>query len=294
MNTTNIDNKDILFIINPNSGRKKAEKLLIKIKKFNPEFAAIITSDKKDFKKELTEKVENFKLFVLVGGDGTVNSAIRFFIDNHDKILAIYPAGSGNGFARELGYKPSLEKLMQALKKPEVVNIDVLEINDRLCINVAGIGFDSYVAHQFHQQKGRGLKNYILSTIKSVFTFHPFEAKIISDGSEITGKYQMISIANTRQFGNNAFISPQSKPDDGIFELVFVKPFPFYLYPSFVFRMFTNALKASKYIDYISVKNHAEIISGFKKYHIDGEPKKSSGNISVKLLETKISFLKIN
>ncbi len=103
----------------------------------------------------------------------------------------------------------------------------------------------------------------------------------------------MISIANTRQFGNNAIISPQSKPDDGIFELVLVKPFPFYLYPSFIFRMFTNTLKASKYIDYIPVRNQVEIISDFKYYHIDGEPKKSSGNISVKLLETKISFLKI-
>ena len=288
-----IENKDILFIINPNSGRKKAEKLSKKIKEYRPDFSFIITDNKKDFRKVLKDKVERYKLFVLVGGDGTVNSAVKNFIDLKDKILAVYPAGSGNGFARELGYKPSLEKLMEAIKNPETVDIDVLQIGKRFCINVSGIGFDSFVAHQFHQQKGRGLKNYILATVKSVFHFKPFDAAIINDDQKIEGKYQMISIANTRQFGNNAFISPQSKPDDGIFELVLVKPFPFYLYLTFVFRMFTNALKASKYIEYISIRNQVEIISNFKHYHIDGDPKKSPGNLTVKILEKKISFLKI-
>ena len=189
-----IENKDILFIINPNSGRKKAEKLLKQIKKFSSDFSAIITTDKKYFKKILREKIENFKLFVLVGGDGTINSAVRYFINRPDKILAIYPAGSGNGFARELGYKPSLEKLMKAIENPETVNIDVLHIGKRFCINVAGMGFDSYVAHQFHQQKGRGLKNYILATSKSVFQFKPFDATILTDDQKIEGKYQMISL----------------------------------------------------------------------------------------------------
>ena len=149
------------------------------------------------------------------------------------------------------------------------------------------------MAHQFHQQKGRGLKNYILATVKSVFTFKPFHATIATDDQKIEGKYQMISIANTRQFGDNAFISPQSKPDDGIFELVLVKPFPFFMYPLFVIRLFSNTLKHSKYIQYIQSKNQVKIISDFKHYHIDGDPKKSPGNLLVKILEKKISFLKI-
>ena len=288
-----IENKDILFIINPNSGRKKAEKLLKQIKEFSSDFSAIITTDKKYFKKILREKIENFKLFVLVGGDGTVNSAVRYFINRPDKILAIYPAGSGNGFARELGYKPSLEKLMKAIENPETVNIDVLQIGKRFCINVAGMGFDSYVAHRFHQQKGRGLKNYIIATVKSVFTFRPFNATIIADDKKIEGKYQMITVANTRQFGNNAIISPQSKPDDGVFELVLVKPFPFYLYPTFVVKLFAGSLKDSKYIDYINVSGSVKIKSEFDNYHIDGEPKLLSGKLKVNLSESKISFLKI-
>ena len=288
-----IENKDILFIINPNSGRKNAEKLLSQVKEFSNDFSVIITSDKKYFKKVLREKIENFKLFVLVGGDGTVNSAVKYFINREDKILAVYPTGSGNGFARELGYKPSLKKLLQAIENPETVNIDVLQIGKQFCINVAGIGFDSFVAHQFHQQKGRGLKNYILATLKSVFLFKPFDATIIVNDQKIEGKYQMISIANTRQFGNNAFISPKSKPDDGVFELVLVKPFPFYLYPAFIIKMFRGTLQESKYIHFVKVSDRVKIKSDFGFYHIDGEPKILKGKLNIAISASKISFLKI-
>lgn len=287
-----IGNKDILFIINPNSGNKKAEKLLNRIKKFSTVLSVIITTDKNDFKQVLTENIENFRLFVLVGGDGTVNEALKYFIGRNDKILAIFPAGSGNGLARELGYKPSIKKLLKAAQNTEIIEIDVIEINNHLCINMAGIGFDSYVAHQFQQMKGRGLKNYILATIKSIFIFKSFKATIITDNYNIEGKYQMISIANTRQFGNNAFISPQSIPTDGIFELVLVKPIPFYLYPSFIIRLFTNSLKTSKYVAYIPVKKQAEIITDFKQYHIDGEPKTFERSLALKLKKTKMRMLK--
>lgn len=64
----------------------------------------------------------------------------------------------------------------------------------------------------------------------------------------------MISIANTRQFGNNALISPNSTPNDGIFEIAMVKPFPFYYYPIFVIKIFLGTLKGSKYINYILEK----------------------------------------
>lgn len=77
---------------------------------------------------------------------------------------------------------------------------------------------------------------------------------MITSNSEISGKLQMISIANTGQFGNNALISPNSTPNDGIFEIAMVKPFPFYYYPIFVIKIFLGTLKGSKYINYILEK----------------------------------------
>jgi diacylglycerol kinase family enzyme len=181
--------------------------------------------------------------------------------------------------------------LLADIKKGESLLVDVLLVNNKNCINVAGLGFDSFVAHEFHKSKGRGLKNYILSTIKSVFAFNPFDAALIVDGKNISDKYQMISIANTRQFGNNALVSPQSKPNDGVFEIVLVKPFPIYLYPTFIVKMFRGTLKESKYISYLSVNESAEITSVFKHYHVDGEPKVFEEGLIIKMQENKIRVL---
>lgn len=291
---SSLKNTDILFIINPNSGNQKAEELIERIHAIDPEIPVALTRNLKERSKTFKQNLEKYTVFIVVGGDGTVNKAIKYLIGQDDKILAVYPAGSGNGFSNEMGFTKNLKGLIEDAKKGESILVDVLSVNKKNCINVAGLGFDSYVAHQFHQSKGRGLKNYIWATLKSVFTFKPFDAVIKVDGKIISGKYQMISIANTRQFGNNAIISPQSKPNDGIFELVLAKPFPFYLYPAFVIKMFRGTLKESKYLSFIQVKKNIKIESDFKMYHIDGEPKTFTEGLTVKLKKNKIRVLKTN
>jgi len=287
-----IEKKEILFIINPNSGNKKASKLIQKIHSIDSDIEAVVTRNLEELENIFRINIEKFTAFILVGGDGSVNEAIKYLINRNDKILGVFPAGSGNGFARELGFKKNIQTLIEDVKKGETLFVDILSVNNKNCINVAGLGFDSFVAHQFQKSKSRGFKNYIVSTLKSITTFRPFYAEIIIDSMKLKGEFQMITIANTRQFGNNAIISPQSIPNDGIFELVLVKQFPFYLYPKFVIKMFRGTLKDSKYISYFKVKKQVEITSTFNKYHIDGEPKVFDENLSVQLLTSKLRVLK--
>ncbi|NQU51938.1 MAG: YegS/Rv2252/BmrU family lipid kinase [Bacteroidetes bacterium] len=287
-----IEYKDILVIINPNSGNKRATKLVDKINSLNPNISTVVTHNLEELKNVFNSGIEKFKAFIVVGGDGTVNEAIKYLLDKNDKLLGVLPAGSGNEFARELGFKKSIENLIRDTKKCESINIDVLSINGSNCINAAGLGFDSFVAHDFQKRNSRGLKSYILSVLKSIFAFTPFNATLIIDEEKIQGKFQMITIANTRQFGNNALISPLSNPNDGIFELVVVKPFPFYLYPIFIIRLFSGSLKNSKYLKYIKVKDSVEIKSEYKKYHIDGEPHLFTKNLSIKMLKHKVRIIK--
>jgi YegS/Rv2252/BmrU family lipid kinase len=287
-----IDNKDILIIINPNSGKKNIKKIVKEINSLNYNIAFVITNNLDELKNVFKSSIEKYKVFIVVGGDGTINETLQYLYNRNDKLLAVLPAGSGNGFSRELGFRDSIQSLINDTKKGELLNVDILSINENLCINTAGLGFDSFVAHIFQKSNRRGLKNYIYSTIKSIFKFKPFYAKLILDSKIIHGKFQMITIANTRQFGNNAIISPQSNPTDNIFELVLVSPFPFYLYPIFIIKLFSGTLKSSKFIKYIKVKDGITIESEFKKYHIDGEPKIFTHNLSIKMLKNKVKVIK--
>lgn len=287
-----MDEKDILIIINPNSGKKNVKKILEEIYSLNNSVAFVVTKNTGELEQVFRSGIEKYKAFIVAGGDGTVNETIHYLYGRNDKFLAVLPTGSGNGFSRELGFGNSLKSLIGDIKKGASLDIDVLSVNGNLCVNVAGLGLDSYVAHVFHNKSGRGLRNYIWSFIQSVFIFRPFSAKLAVDGAVTRGKFQMITIANSRQFGNHAVISPRSDPSDGIFEVVLVKPFPFYLYPVFIFKLFMGTLKNSRHIKYIEVRDSVSIESGFRQYHVDGEPKVFTGRLSVKMLKEKVRIIK--
>ncbi|HKI88894.1 MAG TPA: acylglycerol kinase family protein, partial [Draconibacterium sp.] len=97
-----IENKAILFIINPNSGRKRVSMLIKKIQSFDSDIGFITTHTLADLEETFNLNIERYKVFIVVGGDGTVNKVIQYLINRNDKILGVFPAGSGNGFSNEL------------------------------------------------------------------------------------------------------------------------------------------------------------------------------------------------
>ena len=288
-----LDDNDILFIINPNSGEGRSLKVVNKLNSLKPDISYIITNDLEELEDAFRKNLDKYTAYILVGGDGTVRASLKYLYKKNDKILGVLPAGSGNGFSKELGFKRSINSIIEHTKSGDYNEVDLMTINDDLFINAAGLGIDSNTAHLFHKSKGRGLSNYIISFVKSVCTFKPFQATLIIDKHKIEGKYLMITVANTRQFGNNAIISPDSSPFDGFFELVLVKPFPMYLLPLFLLRMFSGKLKPGRFIEYIKVKDGVSIKSEFKKYHVDGDPKTFSDKLIVKLLSEKIKVVKM-
>jgi len=278
-----IENSEILFIINPNSGPRRFKRILRRIKRADPNLAYIVTKENTAVKHVFEENLEKFKVFIVIGGDGTVHEAARYLYNREDKMLGVVPNGSGNGFAFELKFNKNIKSLIEDIHDGEAIRLDVLEINDIECINVAGLGFDSYVAHRFNRREIRGFISYFFVTIKSLFEFRPFNASVSFEGKVIKGRYQMICFANNKQFGNNAFIVPHAKPNDGFYDIVLVEPFPFYFYPVFALRLFMGRLSESKYIKYLKTSEQVTIKANSNEFHIDGEPLLFNGKVQVKL-----------
>lgn len=288
MLTTN----DIIFIINPNSGKRKIAGIIKQIENFDEKLSYFITNSYDDFKSFLDNNISKYKVIVIVGGDGTINSAVNYLYNFPEKVMAVIPTGSGNGFARELGFDGNINTLINDILRNDKLNVDILEVNNKKFINIFGLGFDSHVAHVFDKRKKRGLWNYIISVFISIFQFKPVEAKISFANNEIKGKFNMIVVANTSQFGNNAHIAPFAKPNNNFYELVLIKPFPFYYYPIFVIKMMTKKLTNSKYIQYIKSNEDLLINADTNICHIDGEPIKFDGEINIKILEKKLRIVK--
>ncbi len=120
------------------------------------------------------------RLVIAWGGDGTINevaSALAF----GEVPLGIVPAGSGNGLARELGVdlQPRACDRRRA-RAPTPRAIDVGEIEGRLFVNIAGIGFDAYVASRFSLARRRGFLGYVGITARALATYVPTTYRMTS------------------------------------------------------------------------------------------------------------------
>jgi diacylglycerol kinase family enzyme len=240
----------------------------------------------------LSKNFDSYSVFVAAGGDGTVHSVATKLIGS-EKMLGVLPMGSGNGFAKEFGFSPVVKPLMDDIERGEYVEMDVLEINNNLCLNVAGIGLDSFVAHSFSNLKFRGLPSYIWLTLKTFLKLRPVFMTLNIGGDKIISENLFVlTIANTRQFGNNAYIAPDARPDDGKLDLVLIRPFPKIFGPLFVIRLFTKRINKSKYVTHIQTDKEVIIRTDENRFHIDGEPFCINGDILIRIKRQALRVLK--
>ena len=282
-----------LFILNPGSGVPPINFIVSKELDFRKDELTCYKSHSVDDTEILIkENLHKHNVFIAAGGDGTVHTVASKLVGS-EKILGVLPLGSGNGFAKEFGFKLNIRSLLSDIKRAESVNIDVIEINDKLCLNVAGIGLDSFVAHSFNELKLRGFLPYVWLTFKTFLQLRPFHVTIHCGGEVIVSeKLFVLTIANTRQFGNNAFIAPEAKPNDGIIDIVLIKPFPKILGSLFIIRLFTKRINKSKYVRHIQTDKEIVIETAETRFHIDGEPLEISGKVVVRIKKEVLKVLK--
>ncbi|MGD0756152.1 MAG: YegS/Rv2252/BmrU family lipid kinase [Bacteroidales bacterium] len=287
------DMNKALFVLNPTSGVPPVNFIVSKeleLRKNQLSFCKSMT--KEETGTLIRQNFNKYDVFVAAGGDGTVHTVATELVGS-DKILGVLPIGSGNGFAKEFGFKMNVRSLLSDIKRADSMDIDVIEINNKLCLNVAGIGLDSFVAHSFNNLKLRGFLPYVWLTFKTFLALRPFHVTIKCGGKEIVSeKLFVLTIANTRQFGNNAYIAPEARPNDGIIDIVLIKPFPKILGSLFIFRLFTKRINKSKYVRHIKTDKEIVIVTDETRFHIDGEPLEIFGKVVIRIRKEVLKVLK--
>ncbi|WP_394336996.1 diacylglycerol/lipid kinase family protein [Chryseobacterium piperi] len=279
----------VAFIINPFSAKKNYQPFLNELKKKVGNPLYYISESIQGTDDFIQQHFNEIDIFVAIGGDGTISTVAKNLI-NTNKILAIFPAGSGNGFSNETRFSKNLGELLEKIASKKSRKIDTFTVNDKLSINVSGTGFDGKVVKEF-EKTDRGFKNYIKVSLKTFFNYKPIKVKFTDEAyQQYDGKYLMLNIANTRQFGNNAYIAPNASKSDGLVDMVLVKKFPLTYSALFAFRMFTKKLKDDDYVTYLPV-SEIEFKVTTKNWHLDGEFNKIKSPIHVKVLPASLTIL---
>ena len=212
-------------------------------------------------------------LVIAWGGDGTINE-VASELAFGDVALGIVPSGSGNGLARELAIPFDPRAAFDIAFGGRDLVIDAGELDGRLFFNIAGLGLDARIAHEFASNGlvRRGFSRYLAIGARELFTFDPDDHTIIADGVATRTRALVIALANARQYGNGATIAPYARVDDGKLDVVVVgyrSPWKALLHLPMLFAGRIASLPDVK----MTTANEVEITSARPVvYHIDGEP----------------------
>lgn len=168
----------------------------------------------------------------VVGGDGMVNIGINAVAGTQTS-LAVMPAGTGNDFARGLGYPvddhaTSLDLFIQALRtKP--TPIDVARVTHAEGASLYGCvlsaGFDALVNERANSMRfPRGRSRYTWAILFELMRLRPQRYDITIDGVRREETAVLISVANNRLMGGGMLVSPNSSMTDGLLEVFIVRP----------------------------------------------------------------------
>ncbi len=162
---------------------------------------------------------------VAIGGDGTVNEVAQALIHSH-AAMGLVPCGSGNGLALHLGLPKSLPDALElaAGTAGRMAELDTGTVNGLLFVNAMGLGLDADVARRFNRLAKRGLPAYARTALAAFFGRATERCHVSVGHHRETLDTLLIAVANSDQYGNNAKIAPNARVDDGVLDLVAVRP----------------------------------------------------------------------
>jgi diacylglycerol kinase (ATP) len=218
------------------------------------------------------------------GGDGTINE-VGVALAGSNVPLAIVPAGSGNGFARELGIPWTPEAAIAIALRGATKSIDAGEIDGRLFFNIAGVGIDAVIAEQFNARAlgQRGMGPYVRIGMREMFRYRAARYRVMLDREELVSDALLIAFANGREYGNGIRLSPHARMDDGKLEALVVEDrHPISRLWCGRHLVLGTADRASRVfarsIESATIETEGEIL-----YHVDGEIGRAKDRIVVRI-----------
>jgi YegS/Rv2252/BmrU family lipid kinase len=224
-------------------------------------------------------------LVIAWGGDGTINE-VASTLARSNTPLGIIPAGSGNGFANELGLEPDPARALDTALAGRDRVIDGGEFDGRLFFNIAGTGFDAVVAEQFNRrgQGRRGMGPYLQIAARELIRYKGLRYRLLLDGEEIVADALLVAFANGREYGNRFRLAPGALMDDGKLETIVVRDRPLLSRLWSCRHIALGRIERTPGVIVRGVERATLETDGDIVYHLDGEIGRGHGRIDIRVL----------
>lgn len=217
--------KRILAIINPISGYSRSRELpgAIKSRLEAEDFQVDLyfTTGPGDACQCARTRGPRYDLVVASGGDGTVRDVADGLF--HSNVpMTIFPAGTENLFAKEMGLVPDLEQFIQTIKWGRRMTLDMGQVNDRHYLLLSGIGFDAEVLLHLNRFRTGNITHLTYFwPIWRTFWEHEFPRMTVEADGEVLMENArgLVFVSNIGRYAVNLRICRRAKYDDGLLDV---------------------------------------------------------------------------
>ena len=224
--------KKLFLVMNPCSGKKRANKVLAEIidvfNRADYEVTAYMTAARGDATRAAAEGAADFDRIVCIGGDGTINEVIAGLHEvGQQTPIGYIPAGSTNDFANSLGLPKDLLDAARLAATGEPRKLDIGSFNGRCFSYVASFGAFTRTSYATPQ----GMKNalghvaYLLAGAKELTSIRSTHMRfVLADGTSFEDDYIFGAISNSTSVAGLLTLSPDLVDlNDGLFELLLIR-----------------------------------------------------------------------
>jgi diacylglycerol kinase (ATP) len=172
------------------------------------------------------------ELVVAVGGDGTLNEAVNGIAETGVP-LATLPLGTGMDFVRTYGIPTKFEDAVRVAVEGDTRTIDAARVAyrtwsgedaTRWFANVGSVGMSGAVAQRANSMSKRlgGRVTFFYALTRVFLAWENTEMTVTLDDGERRGRMHDVILANGQWHGGAMWLAPDAKPDDGLFDVVFI------------------------------------------------------------------------
>lgn len=227
-----MQNKKLLIITNPRSGKAKIKNEILKIIQIFSDAGYEVTVYPTKRPGDATLKARSltdgeFDRIVVCGGDGTLNEVITGIMQSGNKFtLGYIPSGTLNEWSSGLQISRNMAIAASDIVSGREADLDIGKFDDRYFSYTASFGAFTEASYSTSQEVKNvlGQAAYFFGGIKSLNNIKPIHLKFKCDDREIEDDFLFGAVSNSMSVGGIVkFNDTVVKLNDGKFEVLLIK-----------------------------------------------------------------------
>ena len=209
-------------------------------------------------------------LVIVHGGDGTVNEAIQALVGTSTP-LAVWPGGTSNVLARELGLPGSLDLVARVIARGAIRRVSVGRAGERYFLLMAGVGLDADLLPSVHPGLKRltGEGAYWMAGLRQLTDWNPVPFMVETEGGRHSATFAVV--ANAASYSGGLRFAPDASMDDDLLDLCLFDSTQRHRFARYLAAALSGSHLGMPGVSYVKARRAVAHGPDSRLVHVDGE-----------------------